>query len=136
MENDGSPTRKIPDGGKMVEQTGFEFEQHRQPPPVVPIRDGLGQQPQPARPAPMPTAQQTTRLLTEPIQNIQPQYVQLARAVSQILATRILLLIAVITASAVWGYTIYDPLQLRIIAASAFSVLGVMPLIILYARKG
>jgi len=60
----------------------------------------------------------------------------MARAVSQILATRVLLLIAVVTASGVWGYTIYDPLQLRIIAASAFSVLGVAPLIWLYFRKG
>lgn len=110
----------------------FDPARHSQPPPVV---NFPGAQ-QPPKPAPMPTPQQATRLLTEPIQNVGPQYVQLARAVSQILATRILLLIAVLTASGVWAYTIYDPTQLRIIAASAFSVLGVLPLIVLYVKKG
>lgn len=122
----------------MVEQTGFDFDPqvHRQPPPVVPIRDGLAQVPPvpTTRPAPAPPPAQ--RLFTEPVQQVTPQLVQMARAVSQILATRVLLMIAVITASGVWGYTIYDPLQLRIIAASAFSVLGVAPLIWLYHKKG
>lgn len=113
------------------QQEMFDPARHSQPPPVV---NFPGAQ-QPPKPAP-PPQQAAPRLFSEPLQNVQPQYVQLARAVSQILATRILLLIAVITASAVWGYTIYDPLQLRIIAASSFSVLGVAPLIWLYFRKG
>ena len=118
----------------MVEQSNFDFDpaRHHQPPPVVPIRDGLAQQ---APQRPQPPAQQR-QLFTEPVQNVQPAYVQMARAVSQILATRFLLLIAVVTASGVWGFTIYDPVQLRIIAASAFSVLGVAPLIWLYKIKG
>ena len=105
---------------------------HHQPPPVVPIRDGLAQPPQAPRPAPQPQQ----RLFTEPVRDVNPQYLQMARAVSQILATRILLLIAVVTACGIWSYTAYDPEQLRIIAASAFSLLGVAPLIILYVKKG
>ena len=85
----------------------------------------------PARQLPNPQ-----QIFREPIQNVTPSYVQWARTVSQILATRILLLIAVLTASAVWGVTIWQPDELRIIAASAFSVLGVAPLIVLYAKKG
>ena len=120
----------------MVEQQDFGFDPqiHRQPPPVVPIRDGLvPPQPAPARPAPPP---QQRQLFTEPVQQVTPAYVQTAKVVAQILATRVLLMIAVITASGVWAYTIYDPLQLRIIAASSFSVLGVMPLIYLYFKRG
>ena len=119
----------------MVEQSNFDFDpaRHHQPPPVVPIRDGLAQH---APPRPQPPPQHQRQLFTEPVQNVQPAYVQIARAVSQILATRFLLLIAVVTASGVWGLTIYDPVQLRIIAASAFSVLGVAPLIWLYKIKG
>jgi len=127
----------------MVEQTSLDFDPriHAQPPPVVPLRpDGLAPPPRPAPPPPHPPRPQEGAaqqwLPREPIQPVTPQYVQMARAVSIILATRVLLLIAVITASGVWGYTIYDPLQLRIIAASCFSVLGVAPLIYLYFRKG
>lgn len=124
----------------MADQQGFEFDpqRHHQPPPVIPIRDGLAQQaPQQQQPRPAPPpAQPPRQLFTEPVRDVSPAYLQMARAVSQILATRVLLLIAVITASAIWGYTIYDPVQLRIIAASAFSVLGVLPLIGLYVKKG
>jgi len=127
------------------EQGGFEFDpqRHHQPPPIVhQLRpDGLAA---PARPAPPPPSPQPVppgeaarqRLFTEPVRDVNPQYVAMARAVSQILATRLLLLIAVLTASGVWAFTIYDPLQLRIIAASSFSLLGVAPLIWLYHRKG
>ena len=122
----------------MVEQQGFDFDPnlHRQPPPVVPIRDGLAQAPQPAPARPAAPPVQAQRLFTEPVRDVSPQYLHMARAVAQILATRVLLMVAVITASGVWGYTIYDPVQLRIIAASAFSTLAVAPLIWLYNRKG
>jgi hypothetical protein len=133
----------------MVEQGGFEFDPvaHRQPPPVVPIREGIATAPQlvgsasnilpSAAPRPAPPSQPgQQRLFSEPVQQVTPAYVATAKVVAQILATRVLLMIAVITASGVWAYTIYDPLQLRIIAASSFSVLGVAPLIWLYVKKG
>ena len=118
----------------MVEQQDFGFDPqiHRQPPPVVPLHP----QQAPQRPAPPAPPQQQQRLFTEPVQQVTPAYVQTAKVVAQILATRVLLMIAVLTASGVWAFTIYDPLQLRIIAASSFSVLGVMPLIYLYFKRG
>jgi hypothetical protein len=124
----------------MVEQQHFPFDPavHHQPPPVVPIRDGLAA---PARPAPSPVPSSRSPEAAqwrpqEPVPQVTPQYIATARAISQILATRVLLLIAVITASGIWSYTIYDPEQLRIIAAGAFSLVGVAPLIWLFAKKG
>lgn len=111
----------------------FDPARHSQPPPVV---NFPGAQPPPARPAPPPVQAPQRPLFSEPVQQVNAQYIQMARAVSQILATRILLLIAVLTASGIWAFTIYDPVQLRIIAAGSFSVLGVAPLIWLYFRKG
>lgn len=122
----------------MVDQNDmFDPARHHMPPPVIPIRDGMAPPQQPARPAPpvAPPAE-PRQVFREPIQQVQPAYVATAKAVAQILATRVLLMIAVVTASAIWCYAVYDPLQLRIVAASAFSVLGVAPLIWLYHRKG
>jgi hypothetical protein len=59
-----------------------------------------------------------------------------ARAVAAICATRILLLIAVITGSAIWGWTIWQPEQPRLYAAIAFSLVFVLPQVALYWRKG
>jgi hypothetical protein len=63
-------------------------------------------------------------------------FVQMARYVSKICATRILLMIAVITGSAIWGYTIYDPAQARLYAAIAFSLVFVLPQVALYWKRG
>jgi hypothetical protein len=60
----------------------------------------------------------------------------MARAVSQILATRFLLLLAVLTSSAIWGLTIWEPEQLRIVAAGVYSAVCLWPLTWLYFRKG
>jgi hypothetical protein len=125
----------------MVEQTDFfDPARHAQPPPVIPLRpDGLAPPPRPAPPPPPPAptpAGAAHWRPTEPIQDVVPAYVKMARQLSIVLATRFLLLIAVITSSAVWGLTIWRPEELRIIAASAFSILGVAPLIWLYVRKG
>ena len=122
----------------MVEQQdfGFDVAGHRQPPPVVNFPGA--QPPQPARPAPpqQPPPQQQARLFAEPIQNVTPQYVHMARAVSQILATRALLLIAVVAGTVIWAYTTYDPTQLRIVAGGVYSALVLWPLTWLYWKKG
>ena len=68
--------------------------------------------------------------------DINPTYIEMARAVASICATRSLLMIAVITGAAIWGYTIYDPTQSRLYAAVAFSIVFVGPLAALYHRKG
>ena len=63
-------------------------------------------------------------------------YVDTARAIAAICATRMLLMIAVITGSAIWGYTIYDPAQGRLYAAIAFSLVFVLPQVALFWKRG
>jgi uncharacterized membrane protein len=68
--------------------------------------------------------------------DIGPSYVEMARAVAAICATRVLLLIAVLTGSVVWAWTTYQPTQDRLFVAIAFSVFFVLPQVVLYHRKG
>jgi hypothetical protein len=68
--------------------------------------------------------------------DIGPTFVETARAIAAICATRMLLLIAVLTGAAIWVFTVYDPTRDRLFAAIAFSVVFVTPLTILYWRKG
>jgi hypothetical protein len=68
--------------------------------------------------------------------DINPNFIEMARSVAAICATRALLMIAVLTGAAIWGYTIYDPTQARLYAAIAFSIVFVGPLAALYHRKG
>jgi hypothetical protein len=63
-------------------------------------------------------------------------FVDTARSIAAICATRMLLMIAVITGAAIWGYTIWDPSRDRLYAAVAFSIVFVGPLAALYHRKG
>lgn len=69
-------------------------------------------------------------------QDINPSFVEMARALSAICATRVLLLIAVLTGSAIWIWTCYDPSRDRLIAAVAFSIVFVIPQVALYWRRG
>lgn len=68
--------------------------------------------------------------------DIGPNFVEMARTVAQICATRMLLMIAVITGSGIWGWTIYDPQRDRLYAAVAFSLVFVLPQVALYWRRG
>ena len=68
--------------------------------------------------------------------NINSNFIETARTVAAICATRALLMIAVLTGAAIWGYTIFDPTQARLYAAIAFSIVFVGPLAALYHRKG
>ena len=69
------------------------------------------------------------------VEQIGPSFVETARAVASICATRILLLITVLTGSGIWLWTIYDPTHDRIAAAVAFSVVFVIPMVLLYWRR-
>ena len=69
-------------------------------------------------------------------EQIGPDYVAMARAVASIAATRILLLIAVLTGAAIWVWTVYDPTRDRLFAAIAFSIVFVIPQVALYWRRG
>ena len=63
-------------------------------------------------------------------------YVETARAIAQICATRILLLIAVLAGVGVWAITIWEPTHDRLYAAIAFSLVFVLPQVGLYWRRG
>lgn len=68
--------------------------------------------------------------------DVKPAFVEMARAVASIAATRMLLLIAVLTGAAIWGFTIVDPTHDRMTAAVAFSLVFVLPQVALYWRRG
>lgn len=67
---------------------------------------------------------------------LSPSFVDMARSISAICATRILLLISVITGSAIWTYAVIDPTRDRLYAAVAYSLVFVLPQILLYLKKG
>lgn len=69
-------------------------------------------------------------------EDVGPGYVEMARAVAAICATRVLLLISVLTGSAIWGYAVIEPTRDRLYAAIAFSIVFVLPQISLYWKKG
>ena len=68
--------------------------------------------------------------------DINATFVQQARAIAAICATRMLLMVAVITGAMIWGYTIWDPARDRLYAAIAFSLVFVLPQVALYWRRG
>jgi hypothetical protein len=68
--------------------------------------------------------------------DIGPELVRTARAIAAICATRMLLLIAVITGAAIWCFTVFNPERDRLYAAIAFSLVFVLPLVGLYLRRG
>jgi hypothetical protein len=68
--------------------------------------------------------------------DIKPAFIEMARAVANIAATRMLLLIAVLTGAAIWVFTIYDPSRDRLFAAVAYSLVFVLPQTALYYRRG
>ena len=69
-------------------------------------------------------------------EDVGPAFLEMARAVASIAATRMLLLIAVLTGCAFWLYVCYDPTRDRLMAAVAFSIVFVLPQVALYWRRG
>ena len=68
--------------------------------------------------------------------DVTPLFVSAARAVAAICATRILLLICVVTGCAIWSYVCVDPTRDRLYAAVAFSIVFVVPQVALFWRRG
>jgi hypothetical protein len=68
--------------------------------------------------------------------DLTPELVRMARAISTICATRMLLLLAVVISAPIWCYTVFDPAPYRIAAAGAFSAVTVLPLVVLYFKRG
>lgn len=69
-------------------------------------------------------------------EQVTPELIVMVRAVANIAATRVLLLIAVLTGSAIWLWTTFDPSRDRLYVAIAFSVVFVIPQVALYWRRG
>ena len=69
-------------------------------------------------------------------EHIGPELVNMAKAVAAICATRSLLMIATLTGAGIWGFTVAQPSMDRLLAAGAFSIVFVLPLVALYMRKG
>ena len=70
------------------------------------------------------------------IEDIGATYIETARAIASICATRILLMIAVITGAGIWAWTVYQPTPDRLWASVAFSIVFVLPQVALYWRRG
>lgn len=68
--------------------------------------------------------------------DVSPSYVEMARAIAGICATRILLLISTVTGSGIWAYAVIDPTRDRLYAAIAYSLVFTLPQILLYLKKG
>ena len=73
---------------------------------------------------------------TPPDSRSRPDYVATITAALDMLGARLLALIAVIAACAIWGFAVYDPQQQRLYAAVGFSVTVLLPLVVLYFRRG
>lgn len=61
---------------------------------------------------------------------------KMLRMIIDIAAARSLLLIALLGAVGIWTWAVYDPLILRLYTACGFSVLVLVPLTLLYYRRG
>ena len=68
--------------------------------------------------------------------DVGPSFIETARMIASICATRMLLMIAVVTGCGVWAYTVADPTRERLYAAVAYSLVFCLPQVALYWRRG
>ena len=68
--------------------------------------------------------------------DVGPTFIEVARTISAICATRMLLMIAVVTGCGVWAYTVADPTRERLYAAVAYSLVFVLPQVALFWKRG
>ena len=62
--------------------------------------------------------------------------VKMLEMVIEIASTRMLALIALIGGVAIWSYAVFDPSILRLYAGAGFSLGVLMPLVVLYFKRG
>ena len=68
--------------------------------------------------------------------DVTPSFIETARMIASICATRKLLMIAVVTGCGVWAYTVADPTRERLYAAVAYSLVFVLPQVALFWKRG
>ena len=95
----------------------------------------------PATAAPRPRVVSHPASLTQPIPPPIRELASSAHGQGEILSAafhmlgaRVLGVLSLVAACAIWGYTVYDPLKERTIAATLFSVTVLFPVIALYWR--
>jgi hypothetical protein len=69
-------------------------------------------------------------------EDIGPSFVEMARAIASIVATRILAMVAVIGAVAMFGYAVIAPEPWRLYAADCYAAFVLFPIVMLHLRKG
>ena len=67
---------------------------------------------------------------------INPQFIALINSGLNVLATRLLALLAVIGAVAMFGYAVYDPMQWRTYTVVAYAAVVLWPLVYLHLKQG
>ena len=91
----------------------------------------------PSLPAPGTFAPKFAPVVDSPKEpDITPNFIAMAKAVASICATRILLLLAVLFSGASLIWTIAQPTELRIVAATSYAAVVIWPLVVLHWRRG
>ncbi len=68
--------------------------------------------------------------------SINLNFIETARSIAAICATRMLLMVAVVTGAAIWIWTTWQPTDERLYVAIAFSLVFVLPQVALYWKRG
>ncbi len=84
--------------------------------------------------APIPQTPQA--VVPQPKPTIPDGYPAVLTAALDVLSARLLGLLAVVAACAMWSFAVWDPSTMRTVAASLFSLTVLMPLIVLYWKAG
>lgn len=71
-----------------------------------------------------------------PAPRVNREYIALVNAAMDVLAARLLGLIAVIGAVAMFGFAVFDPVPWRTYTVVSYSVVVLLPIVWLYLRKG
>lgn len=67
--------------------------------------------------------------------DIKKEYPAVLELALDVLSARLLGLIALVTACAIWAFVVYDPIPWRILGAGVFSVLVFGPIMVIYWRR-
>lgn len=68
--------------------------------------------------------------------DVTSNFIEMARSIAAICATRSLLMIAVLTGAAIWIWTTWQPTDERLYVAIAFSLVFVLPQVALFWKRG
>lgn len=67
--------------------------------------------------------------------DIKKEYPAVLELALDVLSARLLGLIALVTACAIWAFVVFDPIPWRILGAGVFSVLVFGPIMVIYWRR-